>query len=168
VVAEDATPTTTAVGSTTPVALADLIALDPVPGTWEIDVELNLTVSGLEFSQVVTGNVAFNQVQPVTESGLPTSSGTTLAAETSHPASVTVTNTAKVGRTFTVRSSVGDLAGITPVYIPSGGTGTIAFSITPKAPSGTVVAGTLTVASNTSVANQTDTFASLPYTYTAS
>jgi hypothetical protein len=168
VVAEDATPTTTVVGSTTPVALADLIALDPVPGTWEIDVELNLTVSGLEFSQVVTGNVAFNQVQPVTESGLPTSSGTTLVAGTSYLASVTVTNTAKVGRTFTVRSSVGDLAGITPVYIPSGGTGTIAFSITPKAPSGTVVAGTLTVTSNTSVANQTDTFASLPYTYTVS
>lgn len=169
VVAEDATPTTTVVGSTTPAAFADLIALNPVPGTWEIDVELNLTVSGLEFSQVVTGNVAFNQLKPATGSGLPASASTTLAAGTSYPASVTVTNTANVGRTFTVRSTAGDITGITGitgVYIPSGQTGTITFSVTPKAASGTVVTGTLTVTSNTSVTNQSDAFASLPYTYT--
>jgi hypothetical protein len=167
VVAEDATPTTTIVGSTTPVALADLIALSPVPGTWEIDVELNLTVSGLEFRQVVTGTVAYNQVQPVTASGLPAGAGTTLTAGTGYPASVTVTNTASAGRTFTVRSTAGDITGITPAYIPAGQTGTIAFAVTPTAVSGTVVTGTLTVTSNTSVANQADTFASLPYTYTA-
>ena len=166
VVAEDATPTTTVVGSTTPVALADLIALGPVPGTWEIDVELNLTVSGLEFRQVVTGHVAYNQVQPVTEAGLPADPGTTLADGTSYPASVTVTNTATVGRTFSVGSAAGDITGVTGVYIPSGGSGTITFSVTPKATSGTVVTGTLTVTSNTSIASQTDTFASLPYTYT--
>jgi hypothetical protein len=80
---------------------------------------------------------------------------------------VTVTNTANVGRTFTVRSAAGDITGVTPVYIPSGGTGTIAFSVAPKATPGTVVTGILTVISNTSVTNQTDTFASLPYTYTA-
>jgi hypothetical protein len=164
VVAEDATPTTTVVGSTTPVALADLIAANPVAGTWEIDVELNLTVSGLEFRQVVTGTVAYNQVH-VTEAGLPADPGTTLTGGTSYPASVTVTNTANVGRTFTVRSAAGDISGITPVYIPSGGTGTIEFSITPTATSGTVVTGTLTVTSNTSVTSQADTFASLPYTY---
>ena len=155
------------VGSTTSAALADLIALSPVPGTWEIDVELNLTVSGLEFRQVVTGQVAFNQVEQATEAGLPADPGTTLTGGTSYPASVTVTNTANVGRTFTVRSAAGDITGVTPVYIPSGGTGTIAFSVTPKATPGTVVTGILTVISNTSVTNQTDTFASLPYTYTA-
>jgi hypothetical protein len=165
VVAEDATPTTTAQGLTSPVALADLIALNPVPGTWEIDVELNLTVSGLEFRQVVTGTVAFNQLQ-VTSAGLPAGADTTLAAGTSYPATVTVANTANVGRTFTVRSAA-DITGITPVYIPSGGTGTITFSVTPTATAGTVVTGTLTVISNTSVNNQTDTFASFPYTYTA-
>jgi len=167
VVAEDATPTTTVVGSTTPVALADLIALNPAGGTWEIDVELNLTVSGLEFRQVVTGHVAYNQVQPVAESGLPTGTGTTLAAGTSYPASVTVTNTANVGRTFTVGSAAGDITGVTPVYIPSGGTSAITFSVTPKAAPGTVVSGNLAVTSNTSVTNQSDTFASLPYSYTA-
>jgi hypothetical protein len=167
VVAEDATPTTTVVGATTPVALADLVALNPVPGTWEIDVELNLTVSGLEFRQVVTGNVAYNQVQPVTESGLPAGPGTTLTAGTAYPASVTVTNTATVGRTFTVRSAAGDITGVTPAYIPSGGTGTITFSVTPTAAAGTVVSGTLSVTSNTSVNNQNDTFASFAYAYTA-
>ena len=167
VVAEDATPTTTIVGSTTPVALADLIALSPAPGTWEIDVELNLTVSGLEFRQVVTGTVAYNQVQPVTASGLPAGAGTTLTAGTGYPASVTVTNTASAGRTFTVRSTAGDITGITPAYIPAGQTGTVAFAVTPAAASGTVVTGVLTVTSNTSVTNQADTFASLPYTYTA-
>jgi hypothetical protein len=166
VVAEDATPTTTVVGSTTPVALADLIALNPVPGTWEIDVELTLTVSGLEFDQVVTGNVGYNQVRPVTETGLPAAASTTLAAGTAAPASVTVTNTSNVGRTFTVKSTTTDITSITPVYIPSGGTGTITFSVTPTAASGTVATGTLSVTSNTSVAGQTDTFASLPYTYT--
>jgi hypothetical protein len=167
VVAEDATPTTTAVGSTMPAALADLIALNPVPGTWEIDVELNLTASGLEFRQVVTGQVAYNQVQPVTEAGLPSDPSTTLADGTSYPASVTVTNTANVGRTFTVRSAAGDITGIIAVYIPAGGTGTIAFNVTPTAAAGTVATGTLTVTSNTSVTSQADTFASLPYTYTA-
>jgi len=166
IVAEDATPTTTVVGSSTPVALADLIALNPVPGTWEIDVELNLTVSGLEFRQVVTGHVAFNQVQQATEAGLPTDASSTLAGGTSYPASVTVTNTANAGRTFTVRSAAGDITGITPVYIPAGGTGTITFGVTPTATSGAVVAGTLTITSNTSVTGLSDTFASLPYTYT--
>lgn len=167
VVAEDATPNTTVVGATTPVALAGLIALNPVPGTWEIDVELNLTVSGLEFRQVVTGNVAYNQVQPATESGLPAGPGTTLTAGTAYPASVTVTNTATVGRTFTVRSAAGDITGVTPAYIPSGGTGTITFSVTPTAAAGTAVSGTLTVTSNTSVNNQNETFASFAYAYTA-
>lgn len=46
-------------------------------------------------------------------------------------------------------------------------TGPHPISCTPKATPGTVVTGTLTVTSNTSVTNQADTFASLPYTYTA-
>jgi Subtilase family len=166
VVAEDATPTTTVVGSTTPTALADLIALSPVAGTWEIDVELTLTVSGLEFRQVVEGAVTYNQLK-VTEAGLPSDPSTTLAAGTSDPVTVTIKNTANVGRTFTVKSSAGDVTGITPVYIPAGQTGAVTFSSTPVAAPGTVVTGTLTVLSNTSATNQTDTFAALPYTYTA-
>jgi len=40
------------------VATADLYTLDPVPGPWQIDVVLNLTVSGKEFTQTVYGNLA--------------------------------------------------------------------------------------------------------------
>lgn len=40
------------------VASAELQTSDPVAGTWQIDVELNLTVSGNEFTQTVFGSVA--------------------------------------------------------------------------------------------------------------
>jgi hypothetical protein len=41
------------------VSAATLTAPNPVAGRWEIDVELNLTVSGLEFQQVVAGTVSY-------------------------------------------------------------------------------------------------------------
>ncbi|HEX4832170.1 MAG TPA: hypothetical protein VH478_13885 [Trebonia sp.] len=85
----------------------------------------------------------------------------------SSPASVTVTSTANVGRTFTVRSTSADITGSTPACIPAGQSGTITFAITPTAAAGTAVSGTLSVVSNTSVANQVDTFATLPYSCTA-
>ncbi len=136
---------------------------------WEIDVELNLTESGLEFTQLVTGNVSFNQVH-ASASGLPASAGTTLTGGGSFPVSVSVTNNANVGRSFTLRSTVaGDITGgaaSTAVFIPAGGTGTLTTNITPKAATGTVVSGTLSVTSNTSVRNGSQTIATFPYTYT--
>jgi hypothetical protein len=39
------------------VGTAEVDTTDPVAGTWTIDVELNLTVSGKEFTQTVQGNV---------------------------------------------------------------------------------------------------------------
>jgi hypothetical protein len=168
VVAEDATPTTTIEGSTTPVADADLIALDPAPGLWEIDVELNLTVSGLEFSQVVQGSVSYNQVQ-VSAANLPASASTTIAAGGSFPVDLSVRNNAHAGRSFTVKSAAGDLTGgaaTTPVYLAAGLTGPVTVSITPTAAPGTVVQGILDVVANTSISTQTQVIAALPYTYT--
>jgi hypothetical protein len=52
VVAQDATPKPAA-----PAGSASLTAANPIPGQWEIDVELNQTVSGLESVQLVTGKV---------------------------------------------------------------------------------------------------------------
>ena len=52
VVATDTTPKTV---NGQPVATAELNATDPTPGVWQIDVELNLTTSGEEFSQIVHG-----------------------------------------------------------------------------------------------------------------
>jgi hypothetical protein len=54
VVARDTTPKTV---NGTPVATAELRATNPLSGIWQIDVELNLTVSGKEFSQTVYGDV---------------------------------------------------------------------------------------------------------------
>jgi hypothetical protein len=54
VVARDTTPKTV---NGTPAATAELQATDPSPGIWQIDVELNLTVSGREFTQTVDGDV---------------------------------------------------------------------------------------------------------------
>lgn len=167
VVAEDGTPSTTDQGPT-PVAKGELITLNPTPGTWEIDVELNLTESGLEFTQLVTGNVSFNQVH-ASASGLPSSAGTTLTGGSSTPVLVTITNNANVGRSFTLRSSAGDITGgaaSTAVFIPAGGTGTLTTSLTPEAAASTVVSGTLSVISNTSVRNRSQTVATFPFTYT--
>ncbi len=52
--------TTPAAGQ--PTADATLVQPNPVAGRWEIDVELNLTVSGQEFTQTVAGNVTYNAV----------------------------------------------------------------------------------------------------------
>jgi hypothetical protein len=54
VVATDHTPKTV---NGTSVATAELQAANPAAGVWQIDVELNLTVSGNEFTQTVHGNV---------------------------------------------------------------------------------------------------------------
>ena len=48
-----------------PSADVTLIQPNPVAGRWEIDVELNLTVSGQEFTQTVAGNVTYNTPPPV-------------------------------------------------------------------------------------------------------
>jgi hypothetical protein len=52
VVATSGTPAATG----TP-GVAQLSAASPVAGTWTIDVELNLTVSGKEFTQTVDASV---------------------------------------------------------------------------------------------------------------
>jgi hypothetical protein len=41
-----------------------LVAPTPAAGTWEIDVELNLTTSGNEFTQTVNGSVGYDQPPP--------------------------------------------------------------------------------------------------------
>jgi hypothetical protein len=61
VVARAATPTTATDGSGQTVADATLVAASPIAGRWEIDVELNLTVSGKEFSQDVFGTVGYDK-----------------------------------------------------------------------------------------------------------
>jgi hypothetical protein len=177
VAAEDATPTTTlqGIGSTTPTAAAALSVVNPAAGLWEIDEKLNLTTSGNEFNQVVSGSIGINVDSAKVLNGLPTSSATLITSGTSHAVNLRVTNTTGVGRSFTLTSSVSptDLSGgaaSTPVYIPAGASALMTTNIVPaSAATPTVVAGTLNVISNTSTTARnltTQLIAQFPYTYT--
>ena len=174
VVAEDATPTTTlqGVGSTTPTAKAALVVPNPTAGRWEIDVELNLTTSGKEFTQNVAGSVAFNASRATVINGLPTDAATPISPAAPRTVNLNVTNTSGVGRSFSLTDSTADLVGgaaATPVYIPAGASVLLSTTIVPQAAAGTVVAGTLNVISNTSTLARnltTQVFAQFPYTYT--
>jgi hypothetical protein len=173
-VVADATPTTTlqGVGSTTPTALANLSVANPAAGRWLIDIQLNLTTSGKEFSQVVNGDVTFNNSGVMVLSGLPTSPSTTLAQNTAQPVLLRVTNTTGVGRTFTFTSNQPAPADIAPAsaYIPAGTTQLVTLELTPTATPGTVVTGQLGVSTTTSATGRRtpnqSTLAILPYTYT--
>jgi len=66
-------------------------AIDPVPGRWRFVVEVVNPVSGAEPSQEYTGTIAFDRDQ-ATASGLPTGTGTRLAAGSSRTVEVTYRN----------------------------------------------------------------------------
>jgi Subtilase family len=172
-VVADATPTTTVVPAPNPpVALANLSVANPIPGEWEIVVVLNLTTSGNEFSQVINGDVRFNNSGVSVVSGLPTSTSTTLAQGTAQPVVLNVTNTLGVGRTYTFSSNQPDIASVS-AYIPAGATQQVTLPLTPTAAPGTVVSGLLAVTAKTSAAASrrnpninVATLAVLPSTYT--
>jgi hypothetical protein len=173
-VVADATPTTTlqGIGSTTPTAKANLSVANPVAGRWEIVIASGLTTSGQEFSQTINGDVTFDNSGVTVLSGLPTVATTALAQGTPQTVQLQVTNTTGVGRTFSFTSSVGDIAPVS-TYIPAGVSELVSLTLTPTAASGTVVAGTLAVTTNSSVppprpgrpAPPMPTLALLPYTY---
>jgi hypothetical protein len=149
VTATDATPT-----SGNPTGNASLIAPDPQPGLWEIDVMQGATTSGMEFSQTVTGTLAYNQLKPVTETGLPTSTSTIIHAGAKVPITVTVTNTTNHAGFFELQSSAGDISGgntAKPLELAAGATGTLKATLSPTVAAGKAVRGTLSVSDSTDV-----------------
>lgn len=145
--AVDATPT-----SGNPTGNASLIAPSPQPGLWEIDVMQGATTDGTEFSQTVTGTVAYNQLDPVTETGLPMSASTTIASGASVPITVQVTNTTNHAGFFELQPSGNDITGgntATPEELAPGATGTLTATLSPTAAAGTAVTGTLSVIDST-------------------
>jgi Subtilase family len=146
--ATDATPT-----PDNPTGNASLIAPHPRPGLWEIDVMQGPTTDGTEFSQTVTGTVAYNQLARVTETGLPTrSKSMTIDSGSSIPITVTVTNTTNHVGLFELRPSNNDISGgntSTPVDLAAGATGTLTATLSPTDPAGTAVKGTLSVIDST-------------------
>jgi hypothetical protein len=165
VTATDATPT-----SGNPTGKASLIAPHPQPGLWEIDVMQGATTNGTRFSQTVTGVLAYNQLKPVTETGLPKSEKTTIASGSSVPIKVRVTNTTNHVGYFTLQpgtprcvdiatgkrvACAPDITGgnaSTPKKLAPGATGTLTATLSPTAPAGSAVHGTLTVVDSTDYA----------------
>jgi hypothetical protein len=145
--ATDATPT-----PDNPAGNASLIAPDPQPGLWEIDVMQGATTDGTVFSQTVTGTVAYNQLITPTETGLPTSTSTTVGTGTDTTITVQVTNTTNHVGYFELQPSNNDITGgntTTPVAVTPGATGTLTATLSPTAAAGTAVTGTLSVIDST-------------------
>jgi hypothetical protein len=170
VVTRDTTPATTlqGIGSDKPTASAALVQAMPAPGRWEIDVVLNLTASGKEFTQTVSGTAGYNG-SAVGIYSLPSNVSTKVPAGSASPVSVRVTNPAGVGRSFRLTSATGDLTGgaaTTPIYLAAGTTALFTANIIPTAAVGTVVHGVLYVVSNTSIRNGSQQIVGLPYAYT--
>jgi hypothetical protein len=143
VTSTDATPTA---NNTT--GNATLIANHPQAGLWEIDVMQGPITDGTEFSQTVTGNVAYNQLAPVTQHGLPQSTSRVINSGTSVPFSVTVTNTTNHVGFFKLVPTGNDIRGgatNTPVELAPGATGTLMAKVTPMAAPGTKVHGFVSV-----------------------
>ena len=148
----DATAIDTTPTSNNATGNASLIAPDPQEGLWEIDVMQGATTDGMEFSQTVTGTVAYNQLAPLTETGLPTSTSTTIGSGASVPITVTVKNTTNHVAFFELAPTGNDISGgntVTPVQVAAGATGTLTATLSPAAAAGTAVNGFLSVIDST-------------------
>ena len=110
------------------------------------------TTDGTEFSQTVTGALAYNRLAPVTETGLPTSASTTIGSGAAVPVTVRVRNTTNHVGYFELQPSGNDITGgdtAAPVELSPGATGTLTATLSPTAAAGTAVTGTLSVIDST-------------------
>jgi hypothetical protein len=145
--ATDTTPTTA-----NPTGFTSLIAPDPQAGLWEIDVMQGATTDGETFVNTVTGLLDYNQLAPVTETGIPNSASTTIATGTTVPISVTVKNTTNHAGLFELQPSGTDITGgnvSTALELQPGATGTLTATLSPTAAAGTAVTGTVNVVDST-------------------
>jgi hypothetical protein len=135
-----------------PTGHASLIAPAPEPGLWEIDVMQDPVTDGTEFSQTVTGTVTYNQLAPITETGLPTSASTTIGTGTTVPITVSVKNTTNHVGLFELQPTGNDISGgntAAPVQLAPGERGTLTATLSPTAAAGTAVSGVLSVVDST-------------------
>lgn len=144
----DRTPGTTAqgIGQASQKSRAAIVVSDPPPGVWIVQAMIDLTTSGKEFTQTVTGQVSYDTAN-IQAFNVPNSAAKQFAAGSNTTLRVGVTNTTGVGRTFALMSDNGDITGPN-VYIPAGATVLVTGALTPTAAVGTVVSGQLYVVSN--------------------
>jgi hypothetical protein len=124
---------------------AAITVADPTPGLWTIQAMIDLTESGMEFTQTVTGSVSYN-VGVTSAITAPDSAATDITEGQTQPVSVMVKNTTGVGRTFQLLSTNGDVTGPS-VYIGSGTTKKVTGTVTAPSNPG-VVSGQIFVVSN--------------------
>ncbi len=147
VTATDATPT-----AGNPTGNASLIATNPEAGLWEIDVMQGPTTNGERFSNPVTGTLAYNQLAPVTEHGLPMSTSRVIHTGASIPISVKVKNTTNHVGFFALEPTGDDITGgstETALEIAPGAWGTLTATLSPTATRGTAVDEFLSVIDST-------------------
>ena len=144
----DRTPgvVTQGVGKGTVSGDAALSVAYPTPGVWTIQAMVDLTTSGKEYEQTVTGSVAYNTADYVAAQ-VPDSAATTIPAGSSQQVTVAVTNTLGVPRTFQLASSNGDVTSAA-TYVPAGSSAVVTGRLTPEAAPGTTVSGALQVLVN--------------------
>jgi hypothetical protein len=150
------------------------VVAKPPAGVWTVQAMLDLTTSGKEFDQTVTGQVDYNtaRIEPF---NIPDSASTKLAAAGRTTLKVAVTNTTGVGRKFSLASTNGEVTGAA-VYITAGSTALVTAVLSPTADAGSVVKGSIVVISTGSSLSSLlsedgfffddQTLAEVPYQYT--
>ncbi len=141
----DRTPNTTPRGSevATETGKGAIVVANPPPGRWTVQVLLDITTSGKEFTQDVAGHVAFDTAQ-AQALNVPHSSATVLAKGSRTVLQVNVTNTTGIGRSFSLHSP-SDLVTAPKQYIPAGATVTLRGTLRPTAAPGTTINNKLQV-----------------------
>ncbi|HEY6470507.1 MAG TPA: S8 family serine peptidase [Candidatus Dormibacteraeota bacterium] len=155
----DVTATDVTPSSGNPTGRASLIAPNPEPGFWEIDVMQGATTNGETFTNPVSGVLGYNQLAPVTEKGLPMSASRTIHKGASIPVSVKVKNTTNHVGFFALLPTGTDITGgntETTLELAAGATGTLTATLSPTATTGTVVDAILSVVDSTDSFSQTD------------
>ena len=110
------------------------------------------TTDGTGFTNNVTGVLAYNQLKPVTETGLPTSKSTIIDSGSSVPITVKVTNTTNHTGFFALEPTNNDITAAMSLRrkkLAAGATGTLTATLSPTAAVGTGVTGTLSVIDST-------------------
>jgi hypothetical protein len=172
----DRSPNTTpqGPGSSVPNGRGAIVVSDPPAGIWLVQAAIDLTTSGKEFTQTVTGDVDYNTAN-VHFVNVPNSAAKKLAAGSTTIVAAAVVNTTGIGRTFSLQSAAGDIVG-SDVYIRAGAAAILTAALIPTATSGTVVTGELyAVSSNSDLSPllvsegdffDSQTLAEVPYAYT--
>jgi hypothetical protein len=99
------TPITALQPTSSPITRTELSVPNPEPGLWTVQVTLDETASGKEFTQNVFGNASYGAVPAFTASNVPDSASVSIPLGDSVNFSVAVTNTGTVSGAFAMAAT---------------------------------------------------------------